>query len=143
MQGRYTLESEFKEMTTKLTMFSYLVDNYDRAIDYFTKVLNFTLIEDTDRGGGKRWVTIAPDPNSGIKLLIAEAKGRVQESTIGNQFGGRVGLFLETDDFKETFKRLKTNGVKFIEEPRCESYGKVVVFEDIYGMRWDLIEYAN
>lgn len=130
-------------MTIKLTLFAYLVDDYDRAIDYFTNILGFILVEDTDRGAGKRWVVVAVGSEHGAKLLLAEAKGEKQNGAIGNQFGGRVGMFLETDNFEEAYSRFIRNGVKFTEEPRHEPYGIVVVFEDIYGTRWDLIEYAK
>ena len=130
-------------MALNLKMFSYLVDDYDRAISYFTQVLDFVLIEDTDRGGGKRWVVVAPKGENSIRLLLAEAKGNRQIDTIGNQFGGRVGLFLEADDFVSTHTKFQAKGVHFVELPRNESYGTVAVFEDLYGMRWDLIEYAK
>mgnify|MGYP001589087471 CR=1 FL=1 len=129
-------------MTIKLTQFAYLVDEYDRAIDYFTNILGFALVSDEDMGGGKRWVVVAAG-GDGAKILLAKAKGNRQNDTIGDQFGGRVGLFLETDNFEETYSRFKRNGVKFTEEPRREPYGIVAVFEDIYGNFWDLIHYAK
>ncbi|KAF0109480.1 MAG: hypothetical protein FD163_2203 [Hyphomonadaceae bacterium] len=129
-------------MTIKLTQFAYLVDEYDRAIDYFTNILGFALVSDEDVGGGKRWVVVAAG-GDGAKILLAKAKGNRQNDAIGDQFGGRVGLFLETDNFEETYSRFKRNGVKFTEEPRREPYGIVAVFEDIYGNFWDLIHYAK
>jgi catechol 2,3-dioxygenase-like lactoylglutathione lyase family enzyme len=132
-----------QNMTLSISLFSYLVDDYDRAIQYFTGVLGFELVEDTDRGGDKRWVVVAPERNSSPRLLIAQAVGERQIGAIGNQFGGRVGLFLETDDFNKTYKKLLANGINFTEEPRHESYGTVAVFEDLYDTRWDLIEYAK
>lgn len=130
-------------MATKLAHISYVVDDYDRAIEYFTQVLEFQLIEDLDMGVGKRWVLVAPYGQSGCSFLLAKAQGSRQISAIGNQFGGRVGLFLETEDFANDYAKLKQNGVNFTEAPRHEKYGVVVVFEDIYGTRWDLIEYAK
>jgi catechol 2,3-dioxygenase-like lactoylglutathione lyase family enzyme len=115
-----------------------VVRDYDEAIDYYTRVLGFTLVEDTPQPG-KRWVVVKP-PEGETKLLLARAKNAAEESRIGNQTGGRVFLFLGTKNFRADYERFKANGVKFIEQPRNEPYGMVVVFEDLYGNKWDLVE---
>lgn len=117
-----------------------LVGNYDDAIAFYTKKLGFTLVEDTDLGGGKRWVLVAPPNSGGTKLLLAQAGNSEQAQFVGNQTGGRVFLFLETNNFRRDYERMKANGVVFLEEPRIEAYGTVVVFQDLYGNKWDLIE---
>lgn len=116
-----------------------VVDDYDRAIDYYTENLGFTLVEDTPQPG-KRWVVVTPNPGSDCNLLLARASNERQEDFIGNQCGGRVFLFLQTDDFWRDYKSMKSKGVEFSEEPREEDYGTVVVFEDLYGNRWDLYQ---
>ncbi|MDE2266357.1 MAG: VOC family protein [Alphaproteobacteria bacterium] len=126
-------------MIQHIAQFAYLVRDYDEAIAYFTQTLGFTLVEDTDMGGGKRWVLIAP-PGGETKLLLAKAVKPEQASAVGKQGGGRVFLFLHTDDFRRDYDVYKQRGVRFIEEPRHEAYGTVVVFEDLYGNRWDLVE---
>jgi catechol 2,3-dioxygenase-like lactoylglutathione lyase family enzyme len=122
----------------KITHFTYLVRDYDEAIAWFTQALGFALVEDTDLGGGKRWVLVEPD-GGGVRLLLAKAVGE-QADHIGRQGGGRVFLFLETDDFARDHAAFAARGVHFIEPPRHEAYGTVAVFEDLYGNRWDLIE---
>ncbi len=117
-----------------------VVRDYDDAIAYYTAVLGFDLIEDTDLGGGKRWVLVAPPGSQGTRLLLARATTPEQLSRVGNQTGGRVFLFLHTDDFQGDYFAMKANGVKFIEEPRETTYGRVVVFEDLYGNKWDLVQ---
>ena len=117
-----------------------VVRDYDEAIAYYTQVLGFELLEDEDRGAGKRWVLVAPRGNCGTSLLLARAVNPEQQSRVGNQTGGRVFLFLHTDDFQRDYEALLAHGVHFVEEPRYETYGTVVVFEDLYGNRWDLIE---
>jgi catechol 2,3-dioxygenase-like lactoylglutathione lyase family enzyme len=117
-----------------------IVENYDEAIDFYTQKLQFKLIEDTDLGGGKRWVQIAPPNSTGTHLLLARASTDEQSQAIGNQTGGRVFLFLQTNDFWRDYELMKSNGVTFNEEPRVEAYGTVVVFEDLYGNKWDLLE---
>jgi catechol 2,3-dioxygenase-like lactoylglutathione lyase family enzyme len=117
-----------------------VVSDYDEAIAYYTQVLGFELLEDEARGPGKRWVVVAPRGNRGTSLLLARAANPEQQSRIGNQTGGRVFLFLHTDDFQRDYQALRAHDVKFVEEPRYETYGTVVVFEDLYGNRWDLIE---
>jgi catechol 2,3-dioxygenase-like lactoylglutathione lyase family enzyme len=125
---------------TALAMLALLVRDYDEAIAYFTGQLGFTLIENTPLGGAKRWVVVAPAPNRGARLLLARAANDQQAARIGDQTGGRVFLFLDTEDFDADFARLTASGVRFIEAPRHEAYGKVAVFEDLYGNRWDLVE---
>ncbi|MBY4952703.1 VOC family protein [Pantoea sp. DY-17] len=116
-----------------------VVDDYDRAIEYYTETLGFTLVEDTPQPG-KRWVVVTPNPESDCKLLLARASNERQEDFIGNQCGGRVFLFLQTDDFWRDYNSMKLKGVTFSQEPREEEYGTVVVFEDLYGNRWDLYQ---
>jgi catechol 2,3-dioxygenase-like lactoylglutathione lyase family enzyme len=123
---------------TRLALTSLLVRDYDEAIDWYTRVLGFRLASDRDMGGGKRWVEIAAD--GGGALLLAKANKPEELAAVGNQFGGRVGLFLHVEDFDATFRRLVNANARFDEEPRDEPYGKVVVFRDLYGNRWDLIE---
>ena len=117
-----------------------VVDNYDDAIEFYTKKLQFTLIEDTNLGGGKRWVQISPPNSNGTNLLLAQASNEEQKQSVGNQTGGRVFLFLQTNDFWRDYELMKANGVVFIEEPRVEEYGTVVVFQDLYGNKWDLLQ---
>jgi RimJ/RimL family protein N-acetyltransferase/uncharacterized glyoxalase superfamily protein PhnB len=127
-------------MSQILTSVTLLVRDYDEAIAFFTNTLAFTLIENTPLGDGKRWVRVAPRGSTGTSLLLAEASTPEQEKHIGNQTGGRVFLFLHTDDFWRDYHRMKSNGVKFREEPREESYGTVAVFEDLCDNLWDLLE---
>ena len=115
-----------------------LVPDYQEAIEYFVDTLGFTLLEDTRFSDEKRWVLVSP--GSGTSLLLAKAKGERQRAAIGNQTGGRVFLFLTTDDFWRDYRMYLTRGVEFLEEPRHEEYGMVAVFADRYGNRWDLIE---
>ncbi|WP_421187889.1 VOC family protein [Aeromonas enteropelogenes] len=121
-----------------------LVADYDEAIAFFTRGLGFTLLEDTqlDELGkpGKRWVRVAPAGGQGSALLLARAATPEQQAAIGRQGGGRVFLFLETDDFWRDYERMQAHGVHFCEQPRSEPYGTVVVFEDISGNRWDLLQ---
>jgi catechol 2,3-dioxygenase-like lactoylglutathione lyase family enzyme len=117
-----------------------VVRDYDEAIAYYTNALGFDLVEDTPLGAGKRWVLVRPPGSDGTCLLLARAASPEQESRIGNQTGGRVFLFLHTDDFWRDYNAMKTRGVQFIQEPREETYGRVVVFVDLYGNKWDLVE---
>lgn len=117
-----------------------VVENYDEAIAWYVERLGFVLAEDVDLGGGKRWVTVSPRNAEGARLLLAEASGEEQASRIGNQTGGRVFLFLETDDFARDHRAMLAKGVEFREAPRHEAYGTVAVFADLYGNLWDLIE---
>jgi catechol 2,3-dioxygenase-like lactoylglutathione lyase family enzyme len=117
-----------------------VVADYDMAIDWYTRVLGFTLVEDTDMGGGKRWVVVAPPGSTETRLLLAKASTPEQASRVGDQTGGRVFLLLHTDDFWRDYQRMKTAGATFCEEPREEAYGTVVVFQDLYGNKWDLLQ---
>ena len=122
-----------------LGMITVVVDDYDSAIDYYTKALGFTLIEDTKMSDVKRWVVVAPS-NQGARILLAKAVNETQKAAIGNSTGGRVGFFMYTTKFSQTYELYKSRGIRFIEEPRQETYGQVVVFTDKYGNKWDLIE---
>jgi catechol 2,3-dioxygenase-like lactoylglutathione lyase family enzyme len=117
-----------------------VVRDYDEAIAFYVNVLNFRLIEDSRLSETKRWVLVAPPGSQGTCLLLAKAVGPEQESRIGNQTGGRVLLFLHTDDFWRDFHALTARGVKFIRSPAEEDYGTVAVFEDLYGNKWDLLQ---
>jgi catechol 2,3-dioxygenase-like lactoylglutathione lyase family enzyme len=117
-----------------------LVPDYDEAIAYYVKRLGFKLIENTALSATKRWVVVAPPGNGETSLLLAQADSPEQRAAIGNQTGGRVFLILKTDDFARDFARFKNAGVAFLEEPRNEAYGKVAVFRDAFGNKWDLIE---
>lgn len=130
--------SQQDAMTQQLGALTYLVRDYDEAIAWFTQNLGFVLTADADLGSGKRWVTVAPS-GGGTALLLAQAVGD-QAAAIGRQAGGRVFLFLHTDDFARDHAAFTARGVRFLETPRQEPYGMVAVFEDIYGQRWDLIE---
>ncbi len=127
-------------MSRKIGAFTLVVKDYDEAIQFYVSTLNFTLIEDTQLDDHKRWVIISPSKNNETNILLAKAATPEQEKAIGNQTGGRVFLFLYTDDFWRDYNDMKAKGVIFIEEPREEIYGTVVVFEDLYGNKWDLIE---
>ncbi|MER8525218.1 VOC family protein [Mesorhizobium sp. M0494] len=117
-----------------------VVANYDEAISWYVDRLGFVVAEDVDLGGGKRWVTITPGNGQGARLLLAEASGDAQRHAVGNQTGGRVFLFLETDDFARDHALLLEKGIEFHEAPRHETYGTVAVFADLYGNLRDLIE---
>ncbi|MGS0536846.1 VOC family protein [Pseudoalteromonas sp. SaAl2] len=119
-----------------------VVENYDDAIAFYTQKLGFDLIEDTNLGNGKRWVLIAPPNSNGTNLLLAQASTPQQLDSVGNQSGGRVFLFLHTNNFWRDYKVMQQQGVKFNEQPREEAYGTVVVFEDLYGNKWDLLQLA-
>lgn len=119
-----------------------LVRDYDEAIEFYTRSLGFKLVEDTRLGEDKRWVLVAPRSGHGATLLLAKATNAEQLSRVGNQTGGRVFLFLHTDDFWRDYRVLRSHGVEFVEEPRNEAYGTVAVFCDLYGNRWDLLERA-
>lgn len=129
-------------VTRKIANVAMLVDSYDDAIKFYCEKVGFDLLEDTNLGGGKRWVRIAPATDSslhGTSILLAEAKGEQKEG-IGAQGAGRVWLFLETSDFWKDYERMKAAGVEFCEEPRKEVYATVVVFQDLYGNKWDLLQ---
>ena len=119
-----------------------LVQDYDEAIAFFTRSLAFKLIEDTPLADGKRWVLVSPAEGSPFTLLLAKATTPEQHSRVGDQVGDRVFLFLETDDFVRDHTRMMAAGVRFLEEPRHETYGTVAVFADLYGNKWDLIQPA-
>jgi catechol 2,3-dioxygenase-like lactoylglutathione lyase family enzyme len=127
-------------VTKHLALIALVIPDYDEAIQYYTTTLGFTLVEDEPREPGKRWVVVAPAADRGAKLLLARAAKPEQSARIGDQTGGRVFLFLHTDDFDGDYARYGRAGVEFTETPRNESYGRVVVFKDRYGNKWDLIE---
>jgi catechol 2,3-dioxygenase-like lactoylglutathione lyase family enzyme len=123
----------------KLSLVTIVVRDYDEAIEYYRKRLGFRLVEDTKLSTVKRWVRIAPSEQSETYLLLAKAKNDEEIARIGDPTGGRVSFFLEVDDFDQKFAQLRTVGVNFEEKPRIEAYGKVAVFKDLYGNRWDLV----
>jgi len=127
-------------MKQELAHIALVVRDYDEAITFYCNKLHFLLVEDTPLGETKRWVLVRPPGSSGTCLLLAKAVGEMQESRIGNQTGGRVFLFLHTDDFERDFQNLINNKIKIIRQPSFEKYGQVAVFEDIYGNLWDLIQ---
>jgi catechol 2,3-dioxygenase-like lactoylglutathione lyase family enzyme len=123
----------------RIATVAYLVRDYDEAIAWFTEKLGFVLIEDAKIAETKRWVVVAPN-GGGAALLLARAADDAQEAAVGRQSGGRVFLFIETDDLDRDYATMTKKGVTFLESPRLEPYGKVAVFEDLNGMKWDLIE---
>lgn len=127
-------------MKRSLAHVSLLVAGYDEAIEFYTKKLPFDLIEDTELTPVKRWVLIRPKGADGCCLLLAKAAGEEQQKQVGNQTGGRVFLFLHTDDFERDYQSLLTNEIVIVRQPSVESYGKVAVFADLYGNLWDLVE---
>jgi len=128
-------------MTRRLATVALLVRDYEEALAFYVGVLGFDLVEDTPMGGAKRWVVVRPGPG-GADILLARAADETQAQMIGRQGGGRVWLFLHTDDLIRDHARMSGLGVRFTDGPRGEAYGKVAVFEDLYGNRWDLIEPA-
>lgn len=132
-----------KPVKQKIGSVALVVDNYDDAVDFYTNKLQFELIEDLDLGGGKRWVLISPPNSTGTNLLLAQASNEEQKKSVGNQTGGRVFLFLHTNDFWRDYENMKSKGVEFTEEPRTEEYGMVVVFKDLYGTKWDLLQLTS
>lgn len=129
-------------MRREIAAVTLLVRDYDEAIAFFVTKLNFVLLEDTPIETGKRWVIVAPAVSGGSRLLLAKAVGN-QQGSIGRQSGGRVFLFLHTDDFWRDHRSMSEKGVNFVKAPRQEPYGTVAVFEDLYGNRWDLLEPAT
>jgi catechol 2,3-dioxygenase-like lactoylglutathione lyase family enzyme len=133
---------------SRLGLVTFVAREYDEAIGFFVGKLDFELVEDTDMGDGKRWVVVVPASgsnsglNSGASLLIARAVTDTQKASVGNQAGGRVAFFLNTDNFDRDHANWSARGVKFREQPRHEVYGTVAVFEDLYGAPWDLIQPA-
>ncbi len=127
-------------MKQHISQIALVVDDYDKAISYYTTMLHFDLIEDTVLSDTKRWVVVAPQGSSGCRLLLAKASNEEQRSRVGNQTGGRVFLFLHTDNFERDYQNLLDHKVKIIREPVNETWGMVAVFADLYGNHWDLIE---
>ena len=131
-------------MKQSIVHMALVVRDYDEAIDFYTKTLHFTLVEDAYQPEqDKRWVVVAPPGSSGATLLLARASKPEQEAFVGNQTGGRVFLFLNTDDFWRDYNEMVERGVRFVREPKTESYGIVAVFEDLYGNLWDLLQLKN
>lgn len=128
-------------MPQRLVQLAVVVRDYDEAIVFYVGTLGFELLEDTDLGGGKRWVRVRPrGSDGGAEVLLARAVGPEQESRIGNQTGGRVFLFLHTDDLRRDHQLFESRGVTFVRPPTEEPYGAVAVFVDLYGNKWDLIQ---
>jgi catechol 2,3-dioxygenase-like lactoylglutathione lyase family enzyme len=127
-------------MKQSLAHIALVVRDYDEAIEFYTQKLGFVLVEDTRLSETKRWVLVAPPGSSGCSLLLAKAVGEEQASRVGNQTGGRVFLFLNTDDFERDYNSMKQKGISFIREPVIETWGTVAVFADLYGNLWDLIQ---
>jgi catechol 2,3-dioxygenase-like lactoylglutathione lyase family enzyme len=130
-------------MPQQIVHIALVVEDYDDAIQFYTKKLDFDLLEDTLLSETKRWVLVAPKGHKECALLLAKGVGDEQRSRIGNQTGGRVFLFLKTDDFWRDYKNMLEKGITFIREPKKEDYGTVAVFADLYGNLWDLIEFSN
>ena len=130
-------------MNQRIAHIAIVVADYDEAIDFYTQKLHFRLIEDTVLSETKRWVLVAPPGSVECRLLLAKAATEEQKSRIGNQTGGRVFLFLHTDNFERDYKNLLDQGIAIVREPVVEAWGKVCVFEDLYGNLWDLIEPIN
>ena len=129
-------------MKQSIAHIALVVSDYDEAIDFYTKKLNFELIRDTYQAAqDKRWVIVSPPNSSGTSLLLARAATAEQREFVGNQSGGRVFLFLSTDDFWRDFEKMNSDGIHFVREPKEADYGTVAVFEDLYGNLWDLIEF--
>jgi catechol 2,3-dioxygenase-like lactoylglutathione lyase family enzyme len=127
----------------QISQLALVVADYDEAIEFYTGKLGFELIEDSILSPAKRWVVVAPKGGKGCRLLLAKAANEIQQSRIGNQTGGRVFLFLHTDDFERDYQNLLDNDIKIVRPPSTEPYGKVTVFEDLYGNLWDMIGPVN
>jgi catechol 2,3-dioxygenase-like lactoylglutathione lyase family enzyme len=127
-------------MKQQIAHIALVVDDYDDAIRFYTEKIGFTLVEDTVMSATKRWVVVAPKNSKGCSLLLAKAANEDQKTRVGNQTGGRVFLFLYTDDFWADYNNMIANNVKFVREPVVQEYGTVAVFEDLYGNLWDLLE---
>lgn len=127
-------------MKQHIAQLALVVGDYDEAIRFYTEKLNFQLIEDTPMSETKRWVVVAPPGSTGCRLLLAKAANPEQQTRVGNQTGGRVFLFLHTDDFWRDYHAMLERGIRFVREPAEEPYGTVAVFEDLYGNLWDFIE---
>jgi catechol 2,3-dioxygenase-like lactoylglutathione lyase family enzyme len=130
-------------MKQSIAHIALIVADYDEAIEFYTKKLNFRLIEDTPQSETKRWVLIAPEGAEECCLLLAKGVGDEQRGRIGNQTGGRVFLFLKTDDFRRDYENMLEKNIKFVRGPKTEDYGTVAVFEDLYGNLWDLVEFKK
>lgn len=126
-------------MSRRIACVTLLVRDYDEAIGFYTAALGFRVAEDTPMGEGRRWVVLAPPGPPGCCLQLALAKNARESAAVGSQAGGRVLLFLHTDDFERDYREMRARGVRFNEEPRHEAYGTVAVFEDLYGNKWDLL----
>ena len=132
------------QMKQSIVHVALVVRDYDEAIEFFTKKLDFLLVEDTHQPEqDKRWVVVAPPGSTGTSLLLARASKAEQEAFVGNQTGGRVFLFLNTDDFWQDYQMMVLRGIEFVREPKVESYGTVAVFKDLYGNLWDLVGPTN
>lgn len=127
-------------MPQAITSVTLVVRDYDEAIAFFTGSLGFVVVEDTAMPNGKRFVRVAPAGGNGMSLLLARAANPEQAASVGNQTGGRVAFFLHTDDFWRDYNAMRSRGVRFTEEPREEQYGTVVVFLDLYGNKWDMVQ---
>ena len=127
-------------MKQQIGSVTFLVKDYDEAIEFFVNKLQFDLIEDSQLNETKRWVVVSPKGSSGTSLLLAKATTEEQERSVGNQTGGRVAFFLHTDNFNRDYDRMMGKGVNFLESPREEKFGRVVIFQDLYGNKWDFIE---
>eukprot|EP01136_Pigoraptor_vietnamica_P002622 Opistho-1_new@30844 len=127
-------------MKQSISQMTLVVHDYDEAIEFYTQKLQFELVEDTPLTESKRWVLVRPQNSNGFCLLLAKAVNEEQKKSVGNQSGGRVFLFLNTDDFWRDFHKMKSVGIEFVREPSEEVYGTVAVFKDLYGNLWDLIE---
>lgn len=144
--GRGSIARRQQHETTvpqSIALLMLVVRDYEEALAFFTDALRFDIVEDWPLSAGKRWVVVAPPGLQGACLLLAQAASGEQEAHIGNQTGGRVFLFLETSDFWNDYRDMRSRGVKFAEEPRQEPYGTVAVFFDLYGNKWDLLERNN
>lgn len=130
-------------MKQKIAHIALLVADYDEAISFYVDKLHFDLVEDTILSETKRWILVAPKGSQEFSLLLAKADGAIQKQSIGNQSGGRVFLFLNTDNFDRDYQNLMDNNIEIVREPKTEEYGKVLVFRDIYGNLWDLIQRNN
>lgn len=131
-------------MIQSLVHVALVVKDYDEAIDFYTKKLHFILVEDTYQPEqDKRWVVVSPPGSNGATILLARASTPAQEAFIGNQTGGRVFLFLATDDFERDYQEMKQLGIEFVREPKTQDYGTVAVFKDLYGNLWDLIQFTQ
>ena len=131
-------------MLQSIVHIALVVRDYDEAIDFYTNRLHFTLIEDSYQPEqDKRWVVVAPPGSHGTTVLLSRASKPEQEAFIGNQTGGRVFLFLGTDDFWRDYREMQERGIRFVREPKEADYGTVAVFEDLYGNRWDLIQFRE